>query len=79
MSIRLRVVVYACIKQPHGRMWWYGTPGISTTMTVCPTSGSQTEGYKPSNTGLWNGRWVIGQGSGKWAIGHPVMVVDLHC
>lgn len=23
---------------------WYGT-GISTTMTVCPTSGSQIEGY----------------------------------
>lgn len=69
MSIRLRVVVYACIKQPHGRIWWYGTPVISTTMTVCPTSGSLTEGYKPSNTGdgsfgMEDGRLDRRQGSG---------------
>lgn len=68
MSIRLRGVVYACIKQPHGRMWWHGTPVISTTMTVCPTSGSQTEGYKPTNTGALE--WKMGDWTGVSEVGY---------
>jgi hypothetical protein len=37
------------LSMPHSHMglWSYVTPVISTTVTVCPTSGSQIEGYNP--------------------------------
>jgi hypothetical protein len=82
MSVRLGVVVHARIKQPHGRMWWYGTSVISMTMTVCPTSGSQAEGYNPLNTGLlerkmgdWTGVREVGYRTTRGGAGpHPALL-----